>query len=510
MGDRVSGNKRIARNTFVLYIRMILKLIVSLYTSRVVLETLGFEDFGIYDVVAGFVSMFVFFNSSITNVIQRYLNVGLARRNEKITESYFRQGFTVVIMVSLLVFAIGETIGLWFVMTQLVIPDVRIEAVFWLYQFSLVTVICNMNQVAFISEIVANEDMGVYAYLSVFEVLARLSVALILKYVLFDSLLLYGFLLLLVSVLILLFYVIYCRKKYKETVLRLYLDKALLKEMGGFVGYNVFGCFSWSAAYQGVGVLMNILGGPLVNAARGISSQVTTAMGGFIDSVMTAFKPQIIKSYTNGDMTYMISLFEKSSKFSYVMILMLSLPIIVNADYVLGLWLGRVPDYAVGFVQLALLDVVVSSLSQPIWIVANATGNIKNNQVYGRLFTLAILPMSYVLIYITSNMYIPMIVIVIMQIAYWIYTLLDIKNQINFKLCDYFKKVFIPCFIISVASWLIYKYIGYIYTVDNIVALLCQMIMIWLMLGLCVYFILNKEERIFVRTLLNRYLKIKS
>ena len=183
MRDRVYGNKRIARNTFVLYIRMILKLIVSLYTSRVVLETLGFEDFGIYDVVAGFVSMFVFFNSSITNVIQRFLNVGLARRDEKITESYFRQGFTVVLMVSLLVFVIGETFGLWFVMTQLVIPDVRIEAVFWLYQLSLVTVLCNMNQVAFISEIVANEDMGVYAYLSVFEVLARLSVALILKYV---------------------------------------------------------------------------------------------------------------------------------------------------------------------------------------------------------------------------------------------------------------------------------------------------------------------------------------
>lgn len=507
MESRVSNNKRIVKNTLVLYIRMILKLIVSLYTSRVVLETLGFEDYGIYDVVAGFVSMFVFFNSSITNVIQRYLNIGLAGRNEEITERYFRQGFSVVLLVSLIVFVIGETVGLWFVMTQLVIPESRVDAVFLLYQVSLVTVICNMNQVTFVSAIVANEDMGIYAYLSIFEVVARLCVAICIKYIIFDSLILYGVLLLLVSVIVLLFYITYCRKKYKESVLKLYFNKGLLKEMGSFVGYNIFGCFSWSMAYQGVNVLMNIFFGPLVNAARGISSQVTTAMSGFIDSIMTAFKPQIIKSYAVGDKAYMLSLFEKSSKFSYFMIIVLSVPVIVNANYILELWLGRVPEYAVGFVQLALLDVIVSSLSQPIWIIANATGKIKNNQVYGRLFTLAILPVSYIMLCVTSNIYMPMIVIVIMQVAYWIYTLMDIRKQIGFNLLYYVRTVFLPCLLITVVSWFIYQYIGLIYKVDNLLTLFSQTIIIWMLLSLSIYFVLNREERKSLKVFLIKKLK---
>lgn len=495
MVDKASNNKRIAKNTLALYVRMILKLLVSLYTSRIVLESLGFENFGIYDVVAGFVSMFIFFNSSITNVIQRYLNIGLAKGKRRLTKFYFRQGFSIVLLISGLVFLVGETIGLWFVMNKLVIPEARIDAVFWLYQFSLITVICNMNQVAFISAIVANEDMGMYAYLSVFEVVARLCVALIIKYVMFDSLILYGALLFVVSVAVLMFYVIYCKRKYVECDLRLYFNKSLLKEMGRFVGYNVFGCFSWSMAYQGVNVLINIFFGPIVNAARGISTQVTVALSGFIDSIITAFKPQIIKSYTNGDKEYMMSLFEKSSKFSYFMIVTISLPVIVNVDYILELWLGNVPEYTAAFVQLALIDVVISSLSQPIWVIANATGEIKYNQVYGRLFTLAILPLSYFMLKLNENIYMPLIIIIVMQIAYFLFTLFDIWRQIKFSLLRYVKNVLYSCLLISVFSVLIYKYIGLVYSVNGFFDLCFQTLLIVLLMCLGILLTLNRNER---------------
>lgn len=509
MTDTASNNKRIAKNTFFLYFRMILKLFVSLYTSRVVLEVLGVEDFGIYNLIAGFVSLFVFFSSSLTNVFQRYLNIGLGASDYEQTRLYFSQSVTILLVLSILIILLGETVGIWFVKNHLVIPVERLYSALWVYQISIVMIVLQLVQVIFISAIIANESMGVYAYLGVFDVLAKLCVVYLIQSINYDALIVYAMLLLAISVFIFGIYLIYCVKKYPEVSFKLCFNKTLLKDMSRFVGYNLFGCFAWSASYQGVNIILNMFFGPVVNAARGIATQVTTALNGFIDGIITAFKPQIIKSYANNDNEYMISLFEKSSKYSFWMTLLLSVPIIVNAKYILCLWLKDVPDYSIVFVQLSLVDIMIASLGQPIWILAMATGKIKNNQVWGRMFNLLSLPLSIIILYIYENVYIPMVIIIIMQFLYVIYSYLDIRNQVKLHTFQYFKNVVLPCLVVLLiiggAGSCIYAY----FQATTFFILCIETIFLIAITLLVMFCLLDMNERIAVKKIVNKFYKNK-
>lgn len=294
-----------------LYVRMLLMMCVTLYTSRVVLEALGVEDYGINNVVAGFVSILGFYTSSLSNAAQRYLSLGLGQNNHEMTVTGFRQCFTLMLVISVLIFFLGETIGLWFVCNKLVIPPERLSAAIWLYQFALISMTCSINQVSFVAVIIAREKMNFYAYLGLLEAFSRLAVAYVLIIARSDLLILFGALTAISSVLSFSLYVWYCRKNFDECVCKMYWNAPLVKEMSSFIGYNLFGCFAWSAGIQGVNILLNLFFGPLVNAARAVAVQISAAVSRFTDSIMTAVKPPIIKSYSSGNVKYMIMLIEK-------------------------------------------------------------------------------------------------------------------------------------------------------------------------------------------------------
>lgn len=459
MSDTSANNKRIAKNTLMLYIRMLFTMAVSLYTSRVVLRILGVEDFGIYNVVAGFISILAFFTSSLSNVTQRYLSLGHGRCDLEETQIAFRQGFTLMLLFSVAVLILGETVGLWFVRERLVIPAARMYAAQWIYQFALLSTVCAINQVTFVAAIVAREQMGIYAYLSVLEVVARLVIVFMLQWFTnTDHLILFGALTSLVSLLTLLFHAIYCVRQFPEAICTFCWRKRLVREMGGFIGSNLFGCFAWSAGVQGSNVILNLFFGPAINAARGIAVQINAAVIRFTDSIMTAVKPQVIKSYAQNNKEYMFQLICMSSKYSMWLILVLSIPIWLNTSYILGLWLGNVPCYSVIFVQLLLVEQAIGVLINPLWIAANATGKIRHQQVYGRLFTLAALPISYLLLKtgLASSPTIVCWVLIAAQIGYLGYCVWDIHRQLGVSYSMYITEVikptiliFIPVFILS-------------------------------------------------------------
>lgn len=445
------NTKRIAKNTAILYIRMLLVMAVTLYTSRVVLQILGMEDFGIYNVVGGIVSFLSFFITSLSNVSQRYLNIGLGKHALLETEHSFRQSFTLMWLLSVILLLLGETLGLWFVHNKLVIPPSRMAAALWIYQLSLVSVVSSINQVPLVGAIVAHEKMNMYAYIGLFEAFARLLIAYLLRIsTACDSLILYGVLMALISIATWLFYAIYCARSFHECKYRFYWDYPLVKEMSRFIGQNLFGCFACSVGIQGTNILLNLFFGPVVNAARAVSVQVSSVVTRFTENIMTAVKPQIIKSYASGEREYMITLIKKSSKYTYFLAAILAVPVMIEMEFIINIWLGQIPEHTITFTRLVLCESLIGVFISPLWIAANATGRIKNNQVYGRLFTLSILPISYLLLKVQQDPIIPFMVAILAHTGYWLYCLHDISVQIQLNVRDYLKEVVIPGLFLSV------------------------------------------------------------
>lgn len=487
---------------------MLLKVFLSLYSSRIILNALGVEDYGIYSVVYGLVAVLVTLNSSLVNVIQRYLNIGLAKENNELTQTYFSQGFTILCIFSLIVIILGETIGLWFVMNKLVIPVERINATFWVYQCVLIMIVCEINQSLYVADIIANEDMNIYAYLSILDAFAKLCVALFIHYLVdVDALVVYAILLLMVAFAMCMTYKLYCKRKYGEYRTQWILDKQLLREMGRFVGYNAFGSCAYAASYQGVNVILNLFFGTIVNAAKGIATQVTAALNGFTYGILTAFKPSIITAYSVGNHTYLVTLFENCSKYSYLLTLMFVLPISFNIDFVLNMWLGIVPNNTKIFVLLSMIDMLIFSLSQPIWIVVTATSKIKKNQFYGRLFTLLTLPLSYVILLYYQNEYLPLIITIIMQLFYFAYTLNDVRLQLQFKFSHYYNYVIKPCVIITILCMSILYILGLINFKETMLSVISESLIICFSIIVFTYLVLEKQEKQRVSTFLQKKLQ---
>lgn len=439
---------------------------VSLYTSRVVLQALGVEDFGINNVVAGFVSMLAFFSSSLANASQRYLSIGLGKKNTEQTTYSFRQSITLMLVFSVMVILLGETIGLWFVANKLVIPQERLTAAICVYQFALVSTFCSINQVTLVANIIARERMGIYAYLGIFEAVAKLLVAFMLQWIgSIDSLILYGLLTAIISIITFLFHAIYCTKEFEEAQFKFYWNKPLVKEMSKFIGANLFGCFSWAAGVQGTNIILNLFFGPVVNAARGIAVQVNGAVARFTENIMTAIKPQIIKSYAANEIEYMKMLVIRGSKYMALLLIFICIPIFFETPTILRLWLGQIPDYTAAYIRLVLCEQFFTVLNGPLWFVANATGDIKKNQVYGRVITLLALPASASILLIYPNPIIPMIVLVVANMGYWLYCLYDIHRQIKLNILQYLAKAVLPPLI--TASVMAFACFALISLIDN-------------------------------------------
>lgn len=440
-------NKRIARNSMFIYLRMLVVLGVTLYTSRIVLEALGVTDFGIYNVVAGIVTLFSFFTGSLANGVQRFLNVGLARDEEAnpgkmlLTRTYFNQSMVIHLLFAGLLLLVGETAGAWFVTRKLVIPPDRLQAAFWAYQYALLYMVVNIIQIPYMAVIVSRERMSVYAIMGFVESIFKLGcVFLLLLAPQPERLPLYSALVTVSMAVYTFGYFLYCRR-FPETRLCWIWNRGLLREMGRFLGLTMFGGLAWSGGTQGVNILLNLFFGPAVNAARGIAMQIFGIVSHLTDSIFTAVKPQIIKSYTRGDTAYLYSLVFKSSVYAFLFMLLISIPMIMNSQTVLGIWLGEVPEYAAVFTQLVLIDLLFCALQNPMILAANATGNLRRTQLWGRLFVLSLLPLSWIGLKILPEPTLPFWLMIALEALFTLYCIYDIHCQIGLDYGDYFRRV---------------------------------------------------------------------
>lgn len=402
MSDTFANNKRIAKNTLLLYIRMLLTMLVSLYTSRVVLNALGVEDFGIYNVVGGVVSMFSILSGTLSAAISRFITFELGRGNQKRLEEVFSSSVTIQIGISLIIVLLVETIGVWFLNKHMNILDDRMMAANWVLQFSLLTFVVNLVSVPYNACIIAHEKMSAFAYISILEVVGRLAIAYFIVIAPIDRLVFYAILMCMVALAIRFVYGYYCKRHFTECTYCFIWSQQnhqLLKQMFGFAGWNFIGSASALLKDQGVNIVINLFCGATVNAARGIAMQINTAVNSFANNFITALNPQITKSYAEGNKEYVHELVIKGTRFSYYLLLCLSVPILANTNYILNLWLHVVPNYSVEFVQLILVLSLSDVLYRPLLTAHLATGRIKMLQIMVGGLNMFILPLCYLALY---------------------------------------------------------------------------------------------------------------
>ena len=360
---------------------MLLIMFVTLYTSRVVLRVLGVEDFGIYNVVGGVVTMLAFLNSSLNTATQRFMNYEMGKGNMEGLRNVFSMSFIAYCLLAVIAVILAETIGLWFIYNKLVIPAERLQAAVWVFHFSVLTFVVNLLTVPYNAAIIAHERMSIYAYISVGEVVLKLLLVFLLQMVDADKLWLYGLMMCLVSCLVCLAYRACCLRSFSECRLRWIWDKSLLKGLFSFSGWMLAGTITSLLSTQGVNMLINMFFGPVLNAARAVAMQVYSAVHAFVVNFMTATRPQIVKSYAQGNTEYMYRLVFSASKFSFFLLFILSMPILFNTAPILALWLEDVPEYAVLFTRLVLIDLLINAAYGPIAYVSQASGKIRNYQL---------------------------------------------------------------------------------------------------------------------------------
>lgn len=437
------NNKRIAKNTVMLYFRLFLTMGVTLYTSRVVLNTLGVVDFGVYSVVGCIVTMFSFLNGAMSSATQRYLSVEIGKQDYLQLKKVFSISLSIHVLISIIIVLLAETIGLWFLNTQMNIPVSRMEAANWVYQFSVLAFAVSVIQVPYNASIIAHEKMDIYAYVSIIEVLLRLLIVFVLVWLGFDKLKLYAVLTFVVSTLVMLIYQTYCKRKFKECHYHFYKDKSLFYSLINFSGWSLFGGLAWVMMGEGLNILLNIFFGSVINASRGVAFQVNMAVSTFVNNFRTAVNPQIVKSCTIGDKAYMSSLVFESAKYSFYLLLLLSLPILLETKTIMHIWLKLVPERSVIFCQLVLINSLIQCFD--IGIVFTAIGKIKENQFIGGLIYLFILPISYFLLKSGNS---PEVVFYV-QISATIFVIFGVNLYLLNKIADirsdlYFKQLLLP------------------------------------------------------------------
>ena len=396
--QHAENTKRIAKNTLMLYVRMLFSMLVSLYTSRVVLQALGVEDYGIYNVVGGVVGMLGFLNASMSGATSRFLTFELGRCDVVRLKETFSSALVIHMCIALVVFVVAETFGIWFLSNKLVIPDDRMFAAHIVYQLSIFSTMLGITQVPYNASIIAHEDMNVYAYVEILNVCLRLLIVYLLQIGNYDKLILYAILVFGVSVLIRCIYRWYCIRNYEESRFRFIWKWGILKSMLNFSGWDLYGNVSVIFRQQGVNILMNMFIGPVVNAASAIATSVGGVIMSFVGNVITAFRPQIIKSYSVQNYQEMFRLMNFAVKISIVLFLMLAIPLVYEMDFVLSVWLGIVPEYAADFCRILIITYCFTTVTSILNIGIHATGKVfLISLISGTLILLAV-PVIYVLL----------------------------------------------------------------------------------------------------------------
>lgn len=437
-----SSNTRIAKNTLALYFRMLLNMVVVFYTSRIVLDALGVEDYGIYNVVGGIVYLFTFLNTSMSSATQRFLTFEIGKKSDvNRMAKVFSTSLNIHVLISLAILILGETVGLYFLNAYMVIPHERIFAANWVYQCSVAACCVGIVALPFNAIIISYERMRVFAWISIFDVVLKLLIAYLLYLTAYDKLVVYSSLILLVSLITPLIYYSYCRKHFLECKFKIVKDKALFKEMCNFAGWNLIGNLAYMGFTQGLNILLNVFFGPVVNAARGVAVQVQGAVGQFSRNFQMAVNPQITKKYAAGDLKGMHTLLYRSSKFSFFLLLVISLPVILQTEKILNWWLVDVPDHAVNFFRIIICISMLDVLANPLNVSAQATGKIKCYQLIEGGSLLLIVPVSYIVLCLFCIPEVVFLVHLFIAAIVQMLRVLLLRRMVCFPIKDYLKFV---------------------------------------------------------------------
>lgn len=499
MDSRSENNKRIAKNTAFLYGRTLFSMFIALYTSRIVLDVLGKIDFGIYDVVGGVVAMFTILSGSLSAAVSRFLTFELGINNKEKLKKIFSISILIHIGLAIIVFILAESVGLWFINNKMNIPPERMEAANWVWQCSIFTFILNLISVPYNAAIIAHERMKAFAYISILDVLLKLIVAIILIKSPFDNLILYAVSLLTVAIITRLIYGIYCKRNFEECTFSFVFDKNLVKEMIGFAGWNFIGVSAAVLRDQGVNIAINIFCGPALNTARAVSVQVNFAVNSFMTNFTTALNPQITKSYATKELDYMHSLIRKGSRFSFYLLMLLVLPLLLETEFILNIWLKEVPAHAVLFTRLMLLLSLIDSLSPTLITAMLATGKIRNYQlVVGGLYMLNF-PVSYILLKSGFFPEITVVVAIILSSCCLLARLIMLRKMIELSARLFIQSVVLNIFFVFIVSAIV-PTIVFSYMDESWLRFFSVVPLSVLCASLSIYFIgLSKQERAFTR-----------
>lgn len=486
-------NKRIAKNSLLLFVRMLFSMAVSLYTTRAILEILGITDFGIYNVVGGVIVFFGFLNQTMSTTTSRFITTALGKGNKESLHRVFCMSMNFHLILALLTFIIGESVGLWFVLYKLVIPVERLTAALWLYQATVLSTCIGVLGVPYNSTIIAHERMGAFAYISIFQVMAKLLIVLTLPFFTADKLVVFSLLTVGVSILVQFIYWQYSYRQFTETRFIMLWDKNIWNEMAGFASWNITGDLAFMCNTQGLNVLLNMFFGPVINAARGISVQVESVMLQFIGNFQTAISPQITKTYAAGNIEATRNLVVKASKFCFFLMMIIGIPLFIEMEYILGIWLNVVPAHTVIFAKLTIIMVAIDCLSHPLHLAIFATGKIRKYRQIQSSIYLAYLPISYMMLKLSDVS--PDVILAILVLFKFFLLIICIERVnvlINLNTVRYLKETILPAISCLLLSYvLIFCLIHYLYPsflrifITGIVSMIISILVIFV-LGLTV------------------------
>lgn len=461
-----NNTQRIAKNTIILYLRMLLLMLIGLYTSRVILKTLGVADYGTYNLVGGVISMFSILTSSLSTAISRFITFELGKGQSDRLNRVFSTSVNVQLILGLVVVLFGETVGVWFLNTHLQIPAERMVAANWVLQCAIVSFVLGLLMVPYNATLIAHENMNIFAYISILEAVLKLVIVFALYISPYDKLITYAILLFAVSCLLRWIYSAYCRRHYEECRYRYTFDKPLLKEMTGFAGWHLLSDGSWVLNNYGVNVLLNVFFGPVtglvLNAARGIATQVDNIVQSFVRNFMTALNPQITKSYAAGNLEYMHKLVFAGAKYSFFLMMFFAIPICLETELILKLWLDIVPDYAVIFVQLTLLSSMCVILGNTLIASILATGKIRNYELVIGGMALSIFPLTWIAFKMGASPVATYVIYLCVYIVMVFVRIFMVKNLIQLSAWTYVKEVLLRVAVVGIFALLFPLLIVYI------------------------------------------------
>lgn len=495
-----------------LYIRMILVMVVTLFTTRIVLKNLGVEDYGIYNVVAGVVSMFAFLNSSMAGATQRFLSFELGINDEKRVNLVFCQSVLIHLLIAFIIFVLAETIGLWFVYNKLTIPPERFSAAMWVYQIAILSFIFQIINVPYHAPIIAHEKMNVYAWVSILDVSCKLGIAYLISVSPIDRLIFYSLLILMTTIVMFLFYRIYSIRHFNECRFHRLFDKKKFTEMFSFAGWNIIGNMAYTLRSQGSNILLNMFFGPAVNAARGLAHHVDGAVEQFVNNFQTASNPQIVKSYAQQEYNESLRLVCQCSKFSFFLMMLIGVPVFFQIDYILSIWLTTVPEYTAIFVQLILLNSIVDSISKAIMTYIKATGKVKWYMIIQGGFYLLTLPVIYVFLKLGFSPVSSMIVILVFTFLGTFLRLVVVRRITGHFSIRYFARmVMVPAAMVGVIVFGGFMLTSSLLSTDSFPKLIINTIIMVLIIAAIIWLIgINKSEKKYIKALVFKTLHLNN